>query len=132
MSKNINWRAKVAEINNFIPLVSINSTNSNSIGRRPRARLLSVDAIVASSHNRDNARVEKSLDGAIDGLREGAAERHVHNGLALDSPCVDVVDNPLHALNDARVGAGAVFAEDLYINDVGRFGDAKGCACDGA
>jgi hypothetical protein len=63
--------------------------------------------LVTGGHNRDNASLEKSLDSAVDGLREVATKRHVHNSLSGLAPLLSIVNNELHALEDTRVAATA-------------------------
>lgn len=87
--------------------------------------------LVASSHNGDNASLEESLDGTVDGRREVTTQRHVHNSLALLSSLLDVVNDELHALENARVAAAARSIQDLDSNKIGLLGNAKGSTGDG-
>lgn len=73
-----------------------------------------------------------SLNGVINRLREGTAQRHVHNGLAGAVRCRDVVSDPLHALYDTRVGARARGIEDLDGDEGYVLGDTEGPSSESA
>lgn len=59
--------------------------------------------LVSSSDDGDDTGSADGLDGAVDSLGERSAQRHVHNSLSGESLLLDVVDDELHAVQDARV-----------------------------
>ncbi len=97
-----------------------------------RAPRCATHVIIPGSDHGDDACVVDSLDGVVDGLREGSSKRHIHDGLSLAVRGCDVVGDPLHALQHARVGAGAAGVEDLNGHDVDVLGDAKGASAESA
>lgn len=87
--------------------------------------------LVTSGNNGDDAGSSEGFDGAVDSLREGTPQGHVHNSLAALSVLLDVVDHELHAVEDTRVAAAAVGVEDLDCDEVDLLGNAKGGSADG-
>lgn len=73
---------------------------------------------ITGGNNGDNAGSVEGLDGAVDGAGQGTAQGHVHDSLAGDAAPLDVVNDKLHAVEDARVGTAAVGAEDLDRDEV--------------
>ena len=88
--------------------------------------------LVASSNDGDDAGLKHGLDGAVERRGEAAAQGHVHDGLAADALLLDVLNDPLHAVNDTTVAAVAIGVEDLDSDNLGVLGDSKGGARDGA
>lgn len=88
-------------------------------------------SFVAGSDNGDNARGVEGLDGTVDGCRELATQGHVHDGLASDALLLSVVNDELHALENARVAATTIGIEDLDGDQVDLLGDAESSSTNG-
>lgn len=87
--------------------------------------------LVAGSNNGDNAGVGDGGDGVVHGRGERASQGHVHNSLAGELLGLNVVDDELHAVQDARVATGTAGIEDLDGNELDVLGNAKGSAANG-
>lgn len=81
--------------------------------------------LVTSGYDRNNASRGESLDGAVDGLGEGASKRHVHDRLAGNVLLLDIVRDELKALEDTRVGTGTVLAKNLDSHELAVLGDTE-------
>lgn len=114
-SKDVDASAKVGERSAGIGAL-VDGADGDGGGGGAGRGVGSVLVLVTGGNDGDDARGGNLVDGAVDGARAAAAERHVHDGLAAELLAGGGVSDELHALEHARVGAGAVGVEDLDGN----------------
>lgn len=88
--------------------------------------------LVTSGNNGDDAGISEGFDGSVDGLRERTAQGHVHNSLSADSLPLDIVDNELHAVQNAGVAAASIGIKDLDGHEFDILRNTESIAADGA
>lgn len=130
-SENVHKLAKVGELRDLIILAS--RANGASLGRRSRRRRSCIGCLIAGGDGEEDTCVDDSISGIVDALGERTAQAHVDNRAAFAALARwGILDDVLHALDNARVGARAIVSEDLDGVELGLLSNTVGLAANGS
>lgn len=112
---------------------AVDGADGHGAGSRGGGGVGGIDGVVTGSDDGQDTRGGGRVDGAVEGVRVLAAERHVDDRLAGSALGDDVVDSPVEAReNDG--GGGLAALEDLDSEKVGLLGNtvclSSDCTCD--
>ena len=111
--------------------VRVNRTDGEGARRRGRGPQAGVGVGVTAGGDGQDAQFGGRVDGAVEGVRDAAAERHVDDGLGVAALGDDVVGGKVEAVQDGRSRRRAAL-EDLDGQQLHLLGDAVSLAANGA